>query len=168
MFCKNSSSKKSKKKAMKISNLKMKKMKMSEKIEISKFVQKFYAVETSKTIVFLIEKYVKVLLNSEIEICIMTLEILNRCDFAMRSDSKFHVVSVTKNKVFFERMCENAKICLEKIIVRIFIFVIKNENHDLIFETLYEKKIMFSSKYFIDNFCEIIIHSKCDTKRVKF
>ena len=52
---------------MKISNLKMKKMKMSEKIEISKFVQKFYVVETSKTIVFLIGKNVKILLNSEIE-----------------------------------------------------------------------------------------------------
>ena len=153
---------------MKISNLKMKKMKMSKKIEISKFVQRFYAVEISKTIVSLAEKNVKVLLNSEIEICMMTFEILNRCDFAMKSDSKFHVISVTENKAFFERMCENAKICLEEITMRIFIFVIKNENHDLIFEIFYEKKIMLSSKYFIDNSCEIIIHSKCDTKRVKF
>ena len=155
-------------KTMKISNLKMKKMKMSKKIEISKFVQRFYAVEISKTIVSLAEKHVKILLNSEIEICMMTFEILNRCDFVMKSDSKFHVISVTKNKVFFEKMCENAKICFEKIIVRIFIFVIKNENHNLIFKTLYERKIMFSSKYFIDNFCEIIIHSKCDIKKVKF
>ena len=156
------------KKAIKISNLKMREMKMSKKIEISKFAQRFYVVEISKTIVSLAEKNVKVLLNSEIEICIMTLEILNRCDFAMKSDSKFHVISVTENKAFFEKMCENAKICLERIIVRIFIFVIKNENHDLIFETFYEKKIMLSSKYFIDDFCEIIIYSKCDTKKVKF
>ena len=98
----------------------------------------------------------------------MTLEILNRCDLAMKSDSKFHVISVTENKAFFERMCENAKICLEEIIVRIFIFVIKNEDHDLILETLYEKKIMLLSKHLIDDSCEIIIHSKCDTKRVKF
>ena len=157
-----------KEKTMKVSNLKMKKMKMSKKIEISKFAQRFYAVEISKTIVSLAEKNVKVLLNSEIEICIMTLEILNRCDLAMKSDSKFHVINVTENKVFFEKMCENAKVCLEEIIVRIFIFVIKNEDHDLILETFYERKIMFSSKYFIDNFCEIIIHSKCDTKKVKF
>ena len=141
MLCKNFFSKESKKKkTIKISNLKVKEMKMSKKIEIFEFVQRFYAVEISKTIVFLAEKHVKVLLNSEIEICMITLEILNRCDFAMRNDSKFHVISVTKNKVFFEKMCENAKICLEKIIVRIFIFVIKNENHDLIFETFYEKK----------------------------
>ena len=143
-------------------------MKMSKKIEISKFVQRFYAVETSKSIAFLTEKYVKVLLNSEIEICMMSLEILNRYDFAIKSNSKFHVINVTENKAFFEKMCENVKICFEKIIVRIFIFVIKNENHDLIFETFYEKKIMLSSKYFIDDSCEIIIHSKCDTKKVKF
>ena len=72
-----------KEKAMKISNLKMREIKMSEKIEISDFAQRFYAVETSKTIVSLAEKHVKVLLNSEIEICIMTFEILNRCNFAM-------------------------------------------------------------------------------------
>ena len=73
----------------------------------------------------------------------MTLEILNRCDLAMKSDSKFHVISVTENKAFFEKMCENAKICFEKIIVRIFIFVIKNKNHDLILEILYEKNHVF-------------------------
>ena len=153
---------------MKISNLKMKKMKMSKKIEISKFAQRFYAVEISKTIVSLTEKNVKILLNNEIEICIITLEILNRCDFAIKSDSKFHVISVTKNKIFFEKMCENAKVCFEKIIVRIFIFVIKNENHDLILEIFYERKIMLSSKYFIDDSCEIIIHSKYNTKKIKF
>ena len=157
-----------KEKAMKVSNLKMRKIKMLKKIEISKFAQRFYAVEISKTIVFLTEKHVKILLNSEIEICIMTFEILNRCDFAMKSDSKLYVISVTKNKAFFERMCENAKVCLEKIIVRIFIFVNKNENHDLIFEIFYERKIMLSSTYFIDDFCEIIIHSKYDIKRIKF
>ena len=80
------------KKTMKISNLKMRKMKMSEKIKISEFAQRFYAVEISKTIVSLAEKNVKVLLNSEIEICMMTFEILNRCDLAMKSDSKLHVV----------------------------------------------------------------------------
>ena len=98
----------------------------------------------------------------------MTFEILNRCNLAMKSDSKFHVISVTKNKTFFEKMCENAKICFERIFVRIFIFVIKNKNHDLILETFYEKKIMFSSKYLIDDSYEIIIHSKYDTKKVKF
>ena len=81
----------------------------------------------------------------------MTLEILNRCDFAMKSDSKFHVISVIEDKAFFEKVCENAKVCLEENIVRIFIFVIKNEDHDLILETFYERKIMFSSKYFIDD-----------------
>ena len=155
-------------KTIKISHLKIKEMKMSKKIEISEFAQKFYAIEISKTIVFLAKKHVKVLLNSEIEICIMTFEILNRCNFVIKSDSKLHVISVTKNKAFFEKMCENAKVCFEEIIVRIFIFVIKNENHDLIFEIFYEKKAMLSSKYFIDDFCEIIIYSKCDTKRVKF
>ena len=44
---------------MKISNLKMKEMKMSKKIEISKFAQKFYAVEISKTIISLIKKMSK-------------------------------------------------------------------------------------------------------------
>ena len=98
----------------------------------------------------------------------MSLEILNRCDFAIKSDLKFYVINVTKNKAFFEKVCENAKVCFEEIIVRIFIFVIKNENYNLIFEIFYEKKIILSSKYFIDNFCEIIIYLKCDTKRVKF
>ena len=54
-----------------------KKMKMSKKIEISKFIQRFYVVEISKTIVSLAKKHVKVLLNNKIEIFIITFEILN-------------------------------------------------------------------------------------------
>ena len=106
--------------------------------------------------------------NSDVEICIMTFETLNRCDFSMRNDSKYHVISVIDDKIFFERMCENAKINLRNIIVRIFIFVIKNDNHDFIFETLYERKAMFSFRYFVDESCKIIIYSQCNTKRVKF
>ena len=70
-------------KLMKISNLKMKKMKMSKKIEISEFVQRFYAVEISKTIVSLTEKHVKVLLNNEIEICFFfsSLSVCNLKDY---------------------------------------------------------------------------------------
>ena len=127
-----------------------------KKIEISKFAQRFYAIEILKTIVSLVEKHVKVLLNSEIEICMMTFEILNRFNCSIKSDSKFHVINVIETKIFFEKMYKNAKICLDEIIMRIFIFVINNENHDLIFETFYEKKVMFLSKYFIDDFCEII------------
>ena len=168
MFYKNFSLRKSKKKSDENLEFKDEQDEDVRKDRDFKIRWKFYVIEISKTIVSLTEKHVKVLLNSEIEICIMTLEILNRCDFAMKIDSKFDVINVTKNNFFLEKMCENAKVCLEKIIVRIFIFIIKIENHDLIFEILYERKIMFSSKYFIDDFCEIIISSKCDTKRVKF
>ena len=95
--------------------LKNKKNENVKKIEISKFAQKFYVVKISKTIVFLIKKHVKVLLNSEIKICIMTFEILNRCDLVIKKDSKFHVINTIENKAFFEKMCENAKIYFEKI-----------------------------------------------------
>ena len=53
----------------------------------------------------------------------ITFKILNRCNFAIKNDLKFHVINVIENKAFFEKMCENAKVCLKKIIVRIFIFV---------------------------------------------
>ena len=59
---------------------------------------------------------------------------LNRCDFFIRNDSKFYIINVIDDKIFFEKMCENAKINLKNIIVQIFIFVIKNDDHDFIFE----------------------------------
>ena len=86
----------------------------------------------------------------------------------MQNNSKFHVINVIDDKFFFEKMCENAKINLKNIIVRIFFFVIKNDNHDFIFEILYKQKTMFSFKYFIDELCEIIIYSQCNTEKVKF
>ena len=106
------------------------------------------------------------LLNSDVEIYIMTFEIVNRCDFFIQNDSKFHVINVMDDKFFFEKMCKNAKINLKDIIVRIFVFVIKNDDHDFIVEILYKRKTMLSFKYFIDKSCEIIIYSQCDTKRV--
>ena len=65
-------------------------------------------------------------------------------------------------------MCENAKINLKNTIVRIFIFVIKNDNYDFIFEIFYERKTMFSFRYFVDKSYQITIYSQCNTKRVKF
>ena len=108
------------------------------------------------------------MLNSEAEICMMTFEILNRCDFFMQNDSKFHVINVIDDKFFFEKMCENAKINLRNLIVRIFIFVIKNNDHDFIFEISYEQRTMLSFRYFVDESCKITIHSQCDRKKVKF
>ena len=99
------------------------------------------------------------MLYSDIEICIMTFEISNRCDFSMRNDSKFHVLNVIDDKVFFERLCENAKVNLRNIIKRIFIFVIKNDDHDFIVEISYKQKAILSFKYFVDELCEIIIYS---------
>ena len=153
---------------MKMSFLTMKILKMSEKIDILKFVYWFYAVEISKIIVSLIEQSIKILLNSDVEICIIIFEILNPCDFLMQNNSKFHVISVIDDKFFFEKMWENAKVNLKNIIVRIFIFVIKNDDHDFIFEILYERKVMLSFRYFIDKSCKIIIYSQCDTKKIKF
>ena len=54
----------------------------------------------------------------------MTSKILNRCDFSIKSDSKFPVINIIENKAFFKKMCENFKIYFEKIIIRIFVFVI--------------------------------------------
>ena len=97
--------------------LTMKELKMSKKIEILKFVHRFCVVEISKTIVFLIEQSIKTLLNSVVKICIMTFEILNRCNFFMQNNSKFHVINIIDDKIFFEKMCKNAKINLKNIIV---------------------------------------------------
>ena len=148
--------------------LTMKNLKMSKKIDIVKFVHCFYIVEISKTIVFLAKQLIKFLLNNNVEICIITFKTSNQCDFFMRNDLKFHVINVIDDKFFFEKMCKNAKINLKNIIVRIFIFVIKNDDHDFIFETSYERKTMFSFKYFVDKLCEIIIYSQRDTKKIKF
>ena len=49
------SKKRKKNNSMKVFLLTMKKLKMSKNIDILKFVHRFYAVEISKTIVFLIE-----------------------------------------------------------------------------------------------------------------
>ena len=108
------------------------------------------------------------MLNNNVEICIMIFETLNRCDFFMRNNLKVHIINVINDKIFFEKMCENAKINLKNIIVRIFIFVIKNGNHNFIFEILYKRKTMFSFRYFIDKLCKITIHSQSNTKNVKF
>ena len=153
---------------MKIFLLKIKKLNMSKKTDISEFSYRFYAVEISKTIVSLTEQSIKTLLNSNVEICLMTFQILNRCNFFMRNDSKFHVINVINDKKFLEKMCEIAKVNLKNIIVRNFIFVIKNDDHDFILEILYKRKAMFSFKYFVEKSCEIIIYSQCNTKRVKF
>ena len=144
------------------------KIKNFRKIDISEFVHRFYTVEISKAIVSLIEQSIKTLLNSDVKICMMIFEILNRCNRSMRNNSKLHVINVIDDKVFFEKMCENAKINLKNIIVRIFIFVIKNDDHDFIFETSYKRKTMFSLKYFVDKSCKIIIYSQCDIKRIQF
>ena len=88
---------------------------MSKKIEISEFAQRFYAVEISKTIVFLAEKHVKVLLNSEIEICIITLEILNRCDFVIKSDSSFTSLVLSKIKLFLKKGVKTQKSFSKKL-----------------------------------------------------
>ena len=77
----------------------------------------------------------------------------------MQNNSKFYVINVIDDKFFFEKMCKNAKINLKNIIVRIFIFVIKNDDHDFIFEILYKRKTMFSFKYFINKLYKIIIYS---------
>ena len=138
---------------MKIPFLKMKEFKILKKTSILEFTHRFYAVEISKAIVSLIEQLIKTLLNSDVKIYKMIFETLNRCDFSTRSDSKFHVISVIDDKIK---------------IMRIFIFVIKNDDHDLIFETLCKRKTMLSFKYFVDKSCKTIIHSQCDIKRVKF
>ena len=141
---------------------------MSRKTDNLKFDHRICAGEISKAIVFLIEQSIKTLLNNDVKICMMTFEILNRCDFSMRNDSKFHVINVIDDKIFFEKMCENAEINLRNIIVRIFIFVIKNDDDDFVFKILYKQKAMLSFKYFVDKSCKIIIHSQCDTRKIKF
>ena len=138
------------------------------KIDISEFVYRFYVIEISKGIVSLIEQLIKSLLNNDVEICILIFEILNRCNFFIESDSKFHVINVIDDRNFFEKMCKNAKVNLRVIIVRIFDFVIKNDDHDFFFEILYKRGTMLLFKYFIDKLCKTIIHSNCVGKRVKF
>ena len=68
----------------------------------------------------------------------MIFKILNGCDFFIRNNSKFHVINVIDDKFFFAKLCENAEINLKNIIVQIFVFVIKNDDHDFIFEILYK------------------------------
>ena len=59
-------------------------------------------------------------------------KILNRYTFLIQNDLKFQVINVIEDSLFFE------KNNLKNIIVRIFIFVIKNDDHDFIFEILYK------------------------------
>ena len=108
------------------------------------------------------------MLNSDVKICIITFEILIRCDFLYEMIRNFMLSTSSTIKFFFEKMCKNARINLKNIVVRIFIFVIKNDNHDFIFETSYKRKVMLSFKYFVDKLNEIIIYSQCDIKKSNF
>ena len=98
----------------------------------------------------------------------ITFKTLSRCNFFMQNNSKLHVINVIDETKFFDKICENAKENLRNIIVRIFIFFIKNNDHDFILEISYEQRTILLFKYFIDKSCEITIHSQCDTQRVKF
>ena len=154
--------------SVKVSLLTMGELEVPEETDTLGFAHRFYAVETPKAIVSLAGQPIKALLDSGAEICMMTLETLNRCGLPMRSDPKLHVISATGDKAFFEGVCEDAEVNLGGITVRVPIFVTKNGDHDLILGTPYERRAMLSSPYLVDGSCEATIHSQCGTKRVKF
>jgi len=84
------------------------------------------------------EIYIKILLDNDAEINVMSKTLVTKVQLFMQRDIHLNMIEVSEAKTNIIECCNNVKINIDKAKSMISIFVIKSDEYTLILSRLYE------------------------------
>lgn len=105
---------------------------------------------------------VTTLLDSSIEINVITRKLIEDINLAMREDPKLELVFYNNYSHFFLSFYEDVEIVIKRFKIRYPIFVIEASNHDIVLSQYFLNFVKFSPKYKLDRIFSIITHLYMD------
>ncbi len=82
----------------------------------------------------IIEKTMRVLklMNSDVEINVMTRRLMNKIDITMRSDLRLRLIFHIEHDMNFDDVCDDVELNIKKMKTRHHVFVVVHVNHQFV------------------------------------
>jgi hypothetical protein len=82
----------------------------------------------------IIEKAMKMskLMNSSVEINVMTKRLMNKIDIIMRSDFRLRLIFHIEHDINFDDVCDDVELNIKKMKTRHHVFVVAHVDHQLV------------------------------------
>ncbi len=126
-----------------------------------------YAVTCSRTRVLMSDEiYIKILLDNDAEINIMSETLVARTQLSMQWDIHLNMIEVSEAKTNIIECCNNVKIDIDEAKSMISIFVIKSNEYTLILSRSYERKTRLCINNTLKETCEMTVIN--DDERMMF
>ncbi len=101
---------------------------------------------------------VTALLDTGAEINVMTCELMQDADLAIRRSPKLELVSYTGHSYLFLGFCEDVEVAIGGLKTRQPIFVVDNGDHDFVLGQPFMNSVKFSQKYKLNGIFGTITH----------
>lgn len=98
------------------------------------------------------------LLDTNVEINIMTRKLMEDVNSAMRQGDKLELISHTGHNQHFLCLCEDIEVAIRGLKTRHPIFVIEAGDHDLVLSQLFLNSVKFSQEYKLDGVFGTVTH----------
>lgn len=98
------------------------------------------------------------LLDTNVDINIMTRELMEDVNLAMRQGDKLELIPHTGHNQHFFCLCENIEIAIRGLKTRHPIFVIEVGDYDLVLSQLFLNSVKFSQEYKLDEVFGTVTH----------
>ena len=103
------------------------------------------------------EIYIKILLDNDVEINVMSKTLVTKVQLFMQRDIHLNMIEVSEAKTNIIECCNDVKINIDKAKSMISIFVIKSDEYTLILSRLYEWKIHLYINNTLKETCKMTI-----------
>ena len=111
---------------------------------------KLYKVQTSKIQVMINDRKQYALINIDAEICMINFKTTQKCELSIRMNSQVHVIETTNHSTRFREVCENVKMNIKEVVIKIFIFVAEKFDQKLLLEIYFERKFRIIIQFLND------------------
>ena len=111
---------------------------------------------------------IKILFNSDAEINYMSKKFTNSIQLFIHQEINIVIMNFTDERARFFNVCELTFINIENIIILIFIFVIKQFNHELFLDRFFQRIARINVVNMNNDSLKIMLHSLNDEKRMNF
>ena len=125
-----------------------------------------YAVVCSTINVSIKNIKIKTLFDSDVEINCILKRLTNSTQLFIRQKINIVMMSFINERVRFFDVCESIFINIENIIISIFIFVIKQSNHEFFLNCFFQRIARMNVVNMNHDLLKMILHSLNDEKRV--
>ena len=106
--------------------------------------------------------------NSGAEVNGMFKRLTDAAQLSVRQNINIIMININNERARFFDVCETVFIIIDSITISISIFVVKNLNHELFLEKLFQRAVCISSININNESFEIILYSLNEKKRMSF